>query len=71
MMPKYTYLTLLGSDDYLQGTIALIRSLKMQKSKYPITVLVTDNVSNMVLDYLKLNNIIFLLLLFLTNLILE
>ncbi len=57
MMPKYTYLTLLGSDDYLQGTIALIRSLKMQKSKYPITVLVTDNVSNMVLDYLKLNNI--------------
>ena len=56
MMPKYTYLTLLGSDDYLQGTIALIRSLKMQKSKYPITVLVTDNVSNMVLDYLKLNN---------------
>lgn len=61
MKNKYTYMTLLGSDNYLKGTLALIKSLELQNTKYPITVLVTDNVSDRVksvLDHKHINYII-------------
>lgn len=54
---NYAYVTLLGSDNYLKGTLGLICSLKKQKPKYPIIVLVTNKISNGVLDILKKLNI--------------
>ena len=53
MNSKYTYMTLLGSDDYLKGTLALNHSLKIQHSKYPLTVLVTSNVGKSTLQRLE------------------
>lgn len=44
-MNKYTYLTLLGSDNYLRGVLGLWKSLINQNSKYPLTVMVTNQVS--------------------------
>lgn len=42
-MKRYAYLTYLGTDDYLPGTLALIEELKHVKSKYPIYVLVAND----------------------------
>ena len=58
-MNKKAYMTLLGSDNYLVGTLALVQSLKSVKSKYPIIVIVTDNVSNESLQVLKNKHIDF------------
>lgn len=44
-MNNYTYLTLLGSDNYLRGVLGLWKSLINQNSKYPLTVMVTNQVS--------------------------
>ena len=58
-MNKKVYMTLLGSDNYLIGTLALIQSLKDVRSKYPIVVVVTSNVSSKSLKILKKKNIDF------------
>lgn len=42
-MKRYAYLTYLGTDDYLTGTLALIEELKNVKSKYPIYVLIAND----------------------------
>lgn len=42
-MKRYAYLTYLGTDDYLIGTLALIEELKNVKSKYPIYCLVAND----------------------------
>lgn len=50
---KYTYVTLLGSNNYLKGTIALAKALRIQNSLYPLTVLITDEVDQSSIDALK------------------
>lgn len=50
---KYSYITFLGSDNYLIGTLALIESLKAVRSKKPIVVLVSNAVSNKTLEVLE------------------
>lgn len=39
------YLTLLSTDDYLDGTLALYESLQMVGAKYPLVVAITNNIS--------------------------
>lgn len=39
------YLTVLSSPNYLKGVLALYNSLKKVKSKYPLYVLLSDNIS--------------------------
>lgn len=42
---KYSYVTYLGTESYLAGVLALNRCLKKVKSKYPLTVLINENIS--------------------------
>lgn len=44
-MNNYTYVTLLGSDDYFLPVYGLYYSLLQVNSKYPLTVIVLDTVS--------------------------
>lgn len=62
MSKKYAYVTLLGSDNYLKGTLALYNSLKLNKCKYPLTVLITSGVSNKIKEILISKNINILLI---------
>lgn len=50
---KYTYVTLLGTDDYVIGTLCLATSLKRVASKYPLLVLCSRGVSDSTVDLLK------------------
>lgn len=52
-MNKFAYITYLGTDDYLPGTLALIQSLQSVKSKYPIYVFCSSNLSNTTISLLK------------------
>ena len=56
-MDNYCYTTLLGTDDYVYGVIGLYYSLKRVYSKYPLVVLVPDNISKKTIDILKENSI--------------
>lgn len=56
-MNKKSYVTLISTDDYVVGVLALNKCLNMVKSKYQLTVLITPNVSNKVVNILKDNNI--------------
>lgn len=53
MNHRYTYVTLLGTDDYLVGTLCLWKSLRNVKSKYPLLVLCSQNISINVLKVLN------------------
>ncbi len=57
MMIKYSYVTLLSSDDFLPGVIMLDWSLKKVGSKYPLNVLCSDSISEKPLLHLKHRNI--------------
>lgn len=52
-MKNYSYVTLLSDDTYAYGVILLLESLKTVKSKYPLHVLVTDEVSAPTIEILK------------------
>lgn len=59
-MNNYSYVTLLTNDSYIYGVIMLNGSLREVKSKYPLTVLVTDQVSKAprsIMDQLGINYI--------------
>lgn len=45
-MEKYSYITLLTNDTYVYGVILLNQTLKQVKTKYPLLVLITNNVSD-------------------------
>lgn len=45
IMPHKSYVTLLSTDSYLEGVLALANSLRQTKTNYPILCLVTPNVS--------------------------
>lgn len=47
------YLTVLSSSNYLKGVLVLYKSLKKVKSKYPLYVLLSDNINYDIELYLK------------------
>ena len=51
------YLTVLSSDSYLLGVLALYKSLLETKTNYPFYVAITDGLSKESVDVLKNNNI--------------
>lgn len=57
MYKNNTYMTVLSTDDYLIGVLALNESLKKVKSKYKLTVLINENISPKLKEILKANNI--------------
>ena len=52
-MEKYTYATLLSTDDYVWGVLGLYYSLQKVNSKYPLLVMVTDNIKPETIDILE------------------
>ena len=44
-MENYSYISLLTNDTYIYGILLLNESLKKVKSKYPLNVLITEDVS--------------------------
>ena len=52
MKKNYSYVTLLTNDSYSYGVILLFESMKKVKTKYPLHVLVTENVSKATLELL-------------------
>lgn len=54
---KFSWVSLLATDNYLGGIIGLNESLKLVKSKYKLNVIVTDNLKIETLEKLKENNI--------------
>ena len=51
-MKNYSYVTILTDDSYVQGVVLLKETLKQTESKYPLFVLVTDNVTAPCLEIL-------------------
>lgn len=51
------YLTVLSSDSYLLGVLALYKSLLETKTNYPFYVAITDDLSKESIEVLKNNNI--------------
>lgn len=50
---RLAYCTLLGSNDYFQGVLGLVASLRNTKCQYPLVVMVTDEVDNQYIQYLS------------------
>ena len=44
-MNNYAYVSLLSSENYLKGILTLNYSLKLTNTKYPLVVLITENVA--------------------------
>jgi hypothetical protein len=44
-MNNYAYISLLSSENYLKGILTLNYSLKLTNTKYPLVVLITENVA--------------------------
>jgi hypothetical protein len=53
MNKKYSYVSLLTNDSYVYGIILLAESLKTVNTKYPLHLLVTPNVSKVILEILN------------------
>ena len=51
-MKNYSYVTVLTDDSYVYGVILLKETLKQTEAKYPLTVLITDNVSEPTIEIL-------------------
>ena len=56
-MENYSYISLLTNDTYVYGILLLSESLKRVKSKYPLNVLITEDVSIAVRELLNQCNI--------------
>lgn len=56
-MKNYSYVTLLSSDSYIYGVILLYQSMKDTKTKYPLHVLITDDISEPIIEILRQLNI--------------
>jgi len=52
-MKKYSYISLLTDDSYAYGITLLVESLHKVKTKYPLHVLITEDVSAPVIEMLK------------------
>lgn len=56
-MEKRSWVAFLSSDNYLEGLLVLKKNLEIIKSKYPLFVCVTDNVTQRVLKQLQIQQI--------------
>lgn len=54
LKPRFAYATLLSSDSFLPGTLALLASLRMSGTQEDIVVLVLDSISEHSVDILSL-----------------
>ena len=52
-----TYISVLSTNDYLPGVLVVNKCLKLTKTQFPFTVLITDNISCDVISILENNNI--------------
>lgn len=52
-MKKYSYITVLSTEKYLEGALVLAESLKKTGTKYPLSILITDDISKDVEETLK------------------
>ena len=52
-MKNYSYVTILTDDSYIYGVILLQETLSMVQSKYPLLVLITEDVSEPCIEILK------------------
>jgi alpha-N-acetylglucosamine transferase len=59
-MSAYSFVSVLSTDDYLDGVLVLKHSLEKTKPKYPFTLLVTPNLSERVIDCLLKHKIDFI-----------
>jgi|SRR3989339_703049 len=57
MKSKYSYISILSTDNYLKGLLVLFFSYKKTKSKYPFLVLLTPNISKKTILVLKRFNV--------------
>src|SRR3989344_6609098 len=57
MNPKYTFLSILTSDDYLPGLLVLAHSLQKTGTPLPLLVLLTPNISSETLTTLDSHRI--------------
>lgn len=57
MKNKYSFISVLSTDNYLKGLLVLFFSYKKTKSKYPFLVLLTPNISKKTILILKKFNI--------------
>lgn len=55
-MNNYSYITVLSTEKYLEGALALAESLRKTKPKYPLSILITDDVSKETEEILIQNN---------------
>jgi alpha-N-acetylglucosamine transferase len=58
-MKKYSFVSILTTDDYLDGVLVLKYSLDKTNSKYPFLLLVTPNLSESVISSLTRHNVDF------------
>lgn len=56
---QQVFVTLLSSDDYLKPVLILNTNLKQLNSKYPLLVMVTDNITQNTINYLQKENILY------------
>ncbi len=56
-MENYSYISLLTNDTYIYGILLLNESLKKVKSKYPLNILITEDVSEASREILNQFNI--------------
>lgn len=57
---RYSYITLLCTENYLNGVLVLNESLKRVNSKYPLIVVITEQISERIRDILKQRKIEFI-----------
>lgn len=50
---KYSYVTVLSTETYLLGVLCMYKSLKNSNTKIPLTVVVTDNISEDIIKILE------------------
>ena len=53
MKARYSYITMINTDSYLNGALCLFESLRKVKSKYPFSILITSGVSKQAESILK------------------
>lgn len=56
-MANYSYITVLSTEEYLEGVLALALSLQRTGTKYPLTVLITDAISSQTEELLMHSNL--------------
>jgi len=59
-LKKYSFVSVLTTDDYLEGVLVLKHSLEKTKPKYPFLLLVTPNLSEKVMESLSSHKINFI-----------